>query len=64
MNLLYFVQKELYSAWFEATNPLFPANPANDFFYKDQFNYYQSLKGKVIDLNNGESLFTSTIDSA
>ncbi len=64
MNLLYFIQKELYAAWFEATNPLFLASSANDFFYTEQFNYYQSLKGKVIDTNSGESLFSATTDSA
>lgn len=57
MGLIYLIQKELYAAWSEATNPQFPANSANDFFYTDQFNYYHSLKGKVIDTNSGESLF-------
>ncbi|MGR9013660.1 MAG: hypothetical protein ACU83U_08450 [Gammaproteobacteria bacterium] len=57
MNPLNFIQKELYAAWFEATNPLFTDNSANDVFYADQFNYYHSLKGKVIDTNSGESLF-------
>jgi len=57
MSLLYFIQQELYTVWFEATNPLFPASSANDVIYTDQFNYYQSLKGKVIDTHSGESLF-------
>lgn len=57
MNLLDFIQKELYAAWREATNPLFPDGPVNDYFYTEQFNYYQSLKGKTIDTNRGESLF-------
>lgn len=64
MNLLYSIQKELYAAWIEATYPLFPASSTNDYFYTEQFNYYQSLKDKVIDTNSGESLFSAATDSA
>jgi len=62
MNLLYFIQKEFYAAWNEANHPLFPVGTANDDFYTELFNYYQSLKGKTIDTNSGESLFLAITD--
>lgn len=61
MNLLNFIQKEFHAAWYEATYPLFPVDSANDCFYSELSSYYQSMKGKVIDTNSGESLFPATI---
>lgn len=63
MNLLYFVQKELYAAWHEATCPLFQEGSENDCFYTELFNYYHSLKGKTIDTSSGESLFSAITDN-
>lgn len=60
MNLLNFIQKELHAAWYEATYPLFPADSADDCFYTELSNYYHSIKGKTIDTNSGESLFSVT----
>lgn len=64
MNLLYFTQKELHAAWLEATRPLFPDNPANDYVDAELFKYYQSRKGKIIDTKSGESLFSVATNSA
>jgi len=67
MNLLYLIQKELNAAWHEATCPVFQDNSADDYFHDELFDYYRSLKGKIIDTNSGESLFlprTGNIHSA
>lgn len=64
MNLLYFIQKELYAAWHEATCPVFQDGSADDYFYTELYNYYHSLKGKTIDTNNGESLCSAITDKA
>jgi len=63
MNPLYFFQKKLNAAGNEPSLPLFPEGSENEYFYKELFNYYQSLKGKTIDTCNGESLFPIKIDN-
>ncbi|MCF7965548.1 MAG: hypothetical protein K9L79_08420 [Methylobacter tundripaludum] len=60
MNLLNFIPKELHAAWYEATYPLFSVDSVDDCFYTELSNYYQSIKGKTIDTNSGESLFSAT----
>lgn len=57
MNLFYFIQKELCAPWNEISCPLFLEGSANEYFYTELFNYYDSLKGKTIDTSSGESLF-------
>jgi hypothetical protein len=63
MNLLYLIQKELNAAWNEATSPVFQDNSADDYFHNELFDYYHSLKGKIIDTNSGESLFLPRTDN-
>jgi len=64
MNPLYFIQKELSTAWDEVNRPLFPEGSENEYFYTELFNYYHSLQGKTIDTGSGESLFPIMIDNA
>lgn len=63
MNPLYFIKKELSTAWNEVNRPLFPEGSDNEYFYTELFNYYHTLKGKTIDTSSGESLFPITIDN-
>ncbi|MGZ5008754.1 MAG: hypothetical protein ACXV9R_06205 [Methylobacter sp.] len=63
MNPFYFFQKKLSTSRSEVSLPLFPEDSENEYFYKELFNYYQSVKGKTIDTYNGESLFPIKIDN-